>query len=114
MDEIFIASPTIVNSDFIAQGFTPTLLENFPLKKFVEKVEFKSKISNSIIYHGNLAPERGISDLIKAISIISKKIPDVNLSIYGNCRVPSYKNDLIQLIELLGLQNNIVINDHKA
>ena len=33
VDEIFIASPTIVNSDFSSQGFNPTLLENFPLKK---------------------------------------------------------------------------------
>ena len=87
VDEIFIASPTIVNSDFASQGFNPILLENFPLKKFIEKVDFNSKIKNSIIYHGNLGPERGISDLIKAISIVVSEIPNANLSIYGSYRI---------------------------
>ena len=112
VDEIFIASPTIVNSDFAAQGFNPILLENFPLKKFIEKVEFNSKIKNSIIYHGNLGPERGISDLIKALSIVVSEIPNVNLSIYGNYRVSSYKDELLQLIKSLELKKNITINEH--
>ncbi len=112
VDEIFIASPTIVNSDFISQGFSPVLLENFPLKKFVEKVDFKSKIKNSIIYHGNLGPERGISDLIKALSIVVSKIPSANLSIYGNYRIPSYKDELMQLIKSLGLKKHILISGH--
>ncbi len=110
VDEIFIASPTIVNSDFASQGFNPILLENFPLKKFIEKVDFKSKIKNSIIYHGNLGPERGISDLIKAMSIVVSKIPSTSLSIYGSYRVSSYKNELMQLIKSLELKKNITIN----
>ena len=112
VDEIFIASPTIVNSDFASQGFNPILLENFPLKKFIEKVDFNSKIKNSIIYHGNLGPERGISDLIKAISIVVNEIPNANLSIYGSYRISSYKDELMQLIKSLELKKNITINDH--
>ena len=112
VDEIFIASIAIVNSDYASQGFNPVLLENFPLKKFVRKVEFGSKIKNSIIYHGNLGPERGISDLIKALSIVVKKIPDVNLSIYGSYRVPSYEGELINLIRDFGLKKNIMIYNH--
>ena len=112
VDEIFIASPTIVNSDFVSQGFNPILLENFPLKKFIEKVEFNSKIKNSIIYHGNLGPERGISDLIKAISIVVSEIPNANLFIYGSYRISSYKDELMQLIRSLELKKNITINDH--
>jgi len=112
VDEIFIASPTIVNSDFVAQGFNPTLLENFPLKKFIEKIELNSKIKNSIIYHGNLGPERGISDLIKALSIVVNEIPDANLSIYGSYRISSYKDELMQLITSLKLKKNITINEH--
>ena len=112
VDEIFIASPTIVNSDFVSQGFNPILLENFPLKKFIKKVEFNSKIKNSIIYHGNLGPERGISDLIKAISIVVSEIPNANLSIYGSYRICSYKDELMQLIKSLELKKNITINDH--
>ncbi len=112
VDEIFIASPTIVNSDFVSQGFNPILLENFPLKNFVKKVEFNSKIKDSIIYHGNLAPERGISDLIKAFSIVVSKIPNANLTIYGSYRIASYKDELMQLIKSLELSNNIIINGH--
>ena len=112
VDEIFIASPTIVNSDFVSQGFNPILLENFPLKKFIEKVDFNSKIKNSIIYHGNLGPERGISDLIKAISIVVSEIPNANLSIYGSYRISSYKDELMQLIKSLELKKNITINGH--
>ena len=112
VDEIFIASPTIVNSDFASQGFNPILLENFPLKKFIEKVEFNSKIKNSIIYHGNLGSERGISDLIKAISIVVSEIPNANLFIYGSYRISSYKDELMQLIKSLELKKNITINDH--
>ena len=112
VDEIFIASPTIINSDFNSQGFNPILLENFPLKKFVEKIDFNFKLKNSIIYHGNLGPERGISDLIKALSIVVNKIPDANLSIYGSYRISSYKDELIQLITSLELKKNITINTH--
>ena len=112
VDEIFIASPTIINSDFVSQGFNPILLENFPLKKFVEKVEYNSKIKNSIVYHGNLGPERGISDLIRALRIVVNKIPDANLSIYGSYRIPSYKDDLMRLIMSLELKKNITINRH--
>ena len=112
VDKIFIASPTIVNSDFAAQGFKPTLLENFPLKKFIKKIKFNSKIKNSIIYHGNLGPERGISDLIKALSIVVNKIPDVNLSIYGSYRISSYEDKLMQLIKFFELKKNIIINGH--
>ncbi len=112
VDEIFIASPTIVNSDFVSQNFSPILLENYPLKKFVKKVEFKSKINNSIIYHGNLGPERGISDLINALSIVIKTIPDVKLSIYGGYRISSYENELLQLISSLELNKSITINGH--
>ena len=112
VDEIFIASPTIVNSDFVSQGLNPTLIENFPLKKFIKEVEFDSKIENSIIYHGNLGPERGISDLIKALSIVVSRIPDVNLAIYGNYRTSSYEQKLMQLIKLFELKKNIIINGH--
>ena len=112
VDEIFIASPTVVNSDFASQGFNPILLENFPLKKFIEKVDFNSKIKNSIIYHGNLGPERGISDLIKAMSIVVNEIPNANLFVYGSYRIPSYKDELMQFIKSLELKKNITINDH--
>ena len=67
-------------------------------------MEFNSKIKNSIIYHGNLGPERGISDLIKAMSIVVSEIPNANLFIYGSYRISSYKDELMQLIKSLELK----------
>ena len=75
-------------------------------------MKFNFKIKNSIIYHGNLGPERGISDLIKSLSIVVTEIPNANLSIYGSYRISSYKDELMQLIKSLGLKKNITINDH--
>jgi hypothetical protein len=65
VDEIIIASSTIVNSDFKTQGFSPVLLENFPSNTSLGDVNLEHKIKNSLIYHGNMGPERGIVELMK-------------------------------------------------
>ena len=36
IDEIILASPFIINSDYTCQGLSPTLLENFPLKNLLK------------------------------------------------------------------------------
>ena len=112
VDEIIIASPTIMNSDFKSQGFKPILLENFPLHKYVKKIDFSSKQKNSLIYHGNFGPERGISELIKAMPIIIKKIPDISLSLYGVFRTKNYESDLNRLIDRLKLRKHVYLIGH--
>ena len=112
VDEIIIASPTIVNSDFKSQGFDPILLENFPLYKYIKKIDFSSKQKNSLIYHGNFGPERGISELIKAMPAVIKKIPDISLSLYGGFRTKKYESDLNQLIDHLKLRNHVHLMAH--
>jgi len=112
VDEIFIASPGVSNSGFANQGFNPILLENYPLKKFIKKVNISSKKKNSLIYHGNIAPERGISELIKSLSIVTKEVPDIILSIYGGFRTRSYRKELIKLVNSLNLDNHITFYKH--
>ncbi len=112
VDEIIIASPTIVNSDFKSLGLNPTVLENFPLPKYVKKIDFNSKLKNSLIYHGNFGPERGISELIKAMPIVIKKIPDISLSLYGVFRTKKYESDLNRLIDHLKLRNHVHLMEH--
>ena len=112
VDEIFIASPGVANSGFVDQGFNPILLENYPLKKFIKKININSKKKNSLIYHGNIAPERGISELIKALSVVVKEVPDVFLSIYGGFRTSSYRKELLKLVNSLNLDNHISFNRH--
>ena len=111
-DEIIIASPTIINSDFIAQGFNPILLENFPLKFFLKNINTNLKRKNSIIYHGNVGPERGIVELIKAMSIVIKKVPDASLSLFGGFRTSEYKNNVNEAIDSLGIRSCINLEDH--
>ena len=112
VDEIFIASPGVANSGFVDQGFSPILLENYPLKKFIKKINIKSKKKSSLIYHGNIAPERGISELIKSISIVIKEVPDIFLSIYGGFRTRSYRKELFKLVSSLNLDSHIAFNRH--
>ena len=112
VDEIFIASPGVANSGFVDQGFSPILLENYPLKKYIKKININSKKKNSLIYHGNIAPERGISELIKSLSIVTKEVPDIILSIYGGFRTRSYRKELIKLVNSLNLDNHITFYKH--
>ena len=112
VDEIFIASPGVTNSGFVDQGFKPILLENYPLKKFIKKIKINSKKKNSLIYHGNIAPERGISELVKSLSIVTKEVPDICLSIYGGFRNRSYRKELFKLVSSLNLESHITFNRH--
>ena len=111
IDEIILASPFIINSDYTYQGLSPTLLENFPLKKFVKNIK-ESKKKNSIIYHGSLGPERGIIELIKAMKIVIGKIDNSFLSIYGSFRTKEYEKKVKDIIISLGLSNHIDLNGH--
>ena len=112
VDEIFIASPGVTNSGFVDQGFKPILLENYPLKKFIKKININSKKKNSLIYHGNIAPERGISQLVESLSIVTKEMPDICLSIYGGFRNCSYKKELFKLVSSLNLDSKITFYGH--
>ena len=112
VDEVIIASPTIINSGFEGQGFIPVLLENFPLNKFLDNIDTSSKRKNSLIYHGNFGPERGIVELIKAVSIVIKSIPSVSLSLFGGFRTSEYKYEVNNTIDSLGLRSYINLEDH--
>ena len=112
VDEIIIASSTIVNSDFKIQGFSPVLLENFPSKTLVGDIDFKDKIKNSLIYHGNMGPERGIVELIEAMNHVIKIFPDVTLSLIGGFRTADYKREVNSKIDMLGIRRHINLKGH--
>ena len=112
VDEVIIASSTIVNSDFKRQGFSPVLLENFPLRKLVRDVAMNDKIKNSLIYHGNMGPERGLVELIEAMDIVVRDIPSATLSLIGGFRTKDYKNELNRKIDILGIREHISLQGH--
>ncbi len=112
VDEVIIASSTIVNSDFKIQGFSPVLLENFPSNTLVGDIDFKHKKKNSLIYHGNMGPERGIVELIEAMNHVIKIKSDVTLSLIGGFRTIDYKNEINSKIDMLGIRKHISLKGH--
>ncbi|MBA64781.1 MAG: hypothetical protein CMG55_03165 [Candidatus Marinimicrobia bacterium] len=112
VDEVIIASSTIVNSDFKIQGFSPVLLENFPLSTFVNNIDISHKIKNSLIYHGNMGPERGITELIESMVHVVKNIPDAKLSLIGGFRTNEYKYEVNRKIDKLGIGKHINLKNH--
>ncbi len=112
VDEIIVASNAIMNSDYNSQGFKPIVLENFPVNFFFDGLKIKKKIKNSIIYHGNLAPERGILELVKAMPIVISQIPDATLTLFGDFRLDSFKNSLHKAIKILDMSKHINLKKH--
>jgi glycosyltransferase involved in cell wall biosynthesis len=107
VDRIILASPYIKNSGYDEKGFTPVILENFPTLSMIPKVDFDCNRGNTMIYHGHLGPERGISELIQSVLIVSNEIPDISLSLYGSFRTNDYQNEILALIKQLSLDQHI-------
>ena len=110
VNEIIVASSAIVNSNYKAQGLTHNI-RKFPSKDFINENDNK-KIKNSIIYHGSLAPERGIIELIEALPLVISEIPDVTVSLYGSFRTNRFKSDVYSAINRLKMNKVIFLHDH--
>ena len=85
------------------------IIENFPDKKFIRSNPNKISRNPMIIYHGHLAPERGITDLVLAIKEVAVKIPQVKLVLLGSFRIANYKKSINSLIKIHSLENHIII-----
>ena len=70
----------------------------------IDSVEDTDVDVNSIIFVGRLIPHKHVDDLIKAISLIVKDIPDVKLKIIGNGIA---KDKLKKLVKELKLEDNV-------
>lgn len=63
-----------------------------------------SKDNKTIITVSRLVEKNAVKDLIDAIAIVAKKIPDINLLIIGD---GYQKNDLMKQVQILGLGENV-------
>jgi glycosyltransferase involved in cell wall biosynthesis len=61
-----------------------------------------------LIYHGTLQEHYGMKDLIESIDLTRETIPDIHLTIQG---VGIYYNEMSRLVEELGLQKEVTINN---
>ena len=88
------------------------MLENFPSSTILPEVDFKLDRGNTIIYHGHIGPERGITELIESISMVAKRVNDVSLSLFGTFRTEQYKKNILSLIHQLGLNDHVEWRGH--
>ena len=88
------------------------VIENFPKLEYLDQPTSNiRRTKDSIIYHGHLAPERGIQDLVCAMKYASKSISSVSLSLLGAFRTEEFEHKIKSLIVDLGLESRITIFD---
>lgn len=109
VDLIILANQIIENDAYHNKKNKKIIIENFPDKKFIRSNPNKISRNPMIIYHGHLAPERGITDLVLAIKEVAVKIPQVKLVLLGSFRIANYKKSINSLIKIHSLENHIII-----
>lgn len=109
VDSIILANPTIDKDAYKNKRNEKVVIENFPGKKFISTSSNKFNTDPMIIYHGHLAPERGITDLILAMKEVIEKVPQAKLTLLGSFRIAEYKKEVKSLISIHSLEKNIII-----
>ena len=61
-----------------------------------------------ILYVGSEQPRKNVPFLLKAISELKKKLPDIKLLKIGTPQVPGAREKLIELIETLGIEKEVI------
>jgi len=95
-------------------------VRNYPVIKMFESLSDEDIEQNRdyqrIIFNGLMSPERGIREIIEAISIVASKFPNVNLdlidhfSTIGSSKEESFKEEIEKLIKKYNLEKNITIH----
>ena len=95
VDKGMTPSPLLVTR-YQNRNLQTAFVPNFP--RSTSATPHKPKNPISVLYHGQISFERGISDLITAFQDISDHISDIKLDIYGSERIPGTIQQLKQLI----------------
>ncbi|MEC8899471.1 MAG: glycosyltransferase family 4 protein [Candidatus Neomarinimicrobiota bacterium] len=111
IDRVVLANQPMENTVYDSQGFQPVVLENFPEIKYVTNVANNGNRGSSIIYHGHLAPERGIGDLMAALPTVISEIPDVYLTLLGSFRTTEYERQIKRYILKNNLRDHVHVKD---
>jgi glycosyltransferase involved in cell wall biosynthesis len=111
VDRVVLANQPMENTVYDSRGFQPVVLENFPESKYVSNVANDGNRGSSIIYHGNLAPERGIGDLVAALPAVISEIPDAYLTLLGAFRTTEYEREIKRFISKNNLCDHVYVKD---
>ncbi|MBH09817.1 MAG: hypothetical protein CMG74_05555 [Candidatus Marinimicrobia bacterium] len=109
VDHIILANYPLEKTVYHKLGFKPSVIENFPETKYISNFDNNGNRGLSIIYHGHIAPERGISDLIEAMPKVISEIPDISLTILGSFRTEEFEKQLKEYILKNKLFDNVFI-----
>ena len=63
----------------------------------------------TVLFVGRIAPNKGIHDLITALAVLKKRLPEVKLRIVGTSTTDRYDEAIEGLIESLGLSDAITL-----
>ena len=97
----------ICDSDFNAQVLSEFgQVEQYVIPLPVEaspRFEMTSGVQPTILFVGRIAPNKGIHDLIAAISVLRQRLPEVRLRVVGASTTESYDRAIRGLIDALEL-----------
>jgi len=100
-----VVSRQLKNSAMSLHLKTPTRIITMGVNTALYKPKRKkTKRGKTILLAGRLLEEKGFGNVISALPLILKKIPEVKLFIAG---VGQYKDDLVTLAQKLGVQNSV-------
>ena len=108
VDQIILANVPIHKSKYSKFKINQVVVENFVETEFL-KLDIVFNKNPDIIYHGHLGPERGIEDLVVAISNVVKEYVKVKLTLLGNFRTHDFQEKTHKLIRNLSLEDHIEI-----
>ncbi len=105
VDYVFTVTTGLVDR-YNKWGVKSVLIPNYPIS--FPRRSTKSSVQ-TIVYHGQIALERGVEDLINAIPPLIMKGLSFKVEIYGTERVLGTINRLIDMIAELNLKNTVNI-----
>lgn len=79
---------------------------NYPLPYFQNKKQNERETIN-LIYSGTISEIRGAKEMIKAFSLLSKKVKKVSLYLVGPVSPPALEKELREMISFYGLQASV-------
>ena len=109
IDRVILANQPLENTVYNTRNFQPVILENFPESKYISNIGNDGNRGSSIIYHGHLAPERGIGDLVAALPTVISEIPDVYLTLLGSFRTAEYEKQIKRFISKSNLYDHVSV-----
>ena len=112
VDQIILANSPIGETPYKEYCIPTEIIQNFPEKKYCDfSQELSLPQKPKFIYHGHLGPERGIDDLIKAMSEVVNYAPQATLTLVGTFRTTRFRDKIQKLINDYSFENIVEISN---